>query len=512
MLFLPRRGLWRAVFGSLPATLFWLLVCVLLMRCLPERAWLETHHTGVVSLGLIGLWRTGWFLLNAARSFYYTAWRFPLLRQQADALPTRFPRRLYVVIASYKESPKINRLCFPALVAACGRIPSAVTLVVSVGGQEEADAITALVEGCPGAERLQLVFLFQSHGKRLALGYALRAVSRRFHDLREWHADAGNDIVVLMDGDTAVGEDVFEKCLPFFRLYPDLGGLTNNEIPVVFRGSSWLIAHWYDLKMAKRHLALAGQSLDRRVATLTGRFSVFRAEAAVSQEFIEFLDRDHLHHWAHGQIRFLMGDDKSTQFYLLKNGWEMLYVPDSYVYCLEDRSQSFFKLAPVLMLRWYGNMLRNNGRSLALGPTRMPLSTWLVFLDQRISMWTSLIGPVAALILSVTTSLYFLPMYALWVGLSRLAQLWALVLGGHRLQIVHLPLVIFEQWYGSTVKIYCSFNLQHQIWQKARAEAQSITGGRRGPWLPRFGLVFAWLLLVLGVCLTLGVLRLPPLF
>ena len=53
------------------------------------------------------------------------------------------------------------------------------------------------------------------------------------------------------------------------------------------------------------------------------------------------------------------------------------------------------------MRRWFGNMLRTNGRALALSPTRIGPFAWWSILDQRVSMWTTLTAPVGIVLFSV---------------------------------------------------------------------------------------------------------------
>src|SRR3546814_18414753 len=54
------------------------------------------------------------------------------------------------------------------------------------------------------------------------------------------------------------------------------------------------------------------------------------------------------------------------------------------------------------MFRWYGNSLRQNGRALGLGPSRLGWFTYYVLLDQRILMWTGLLGLALAIAASIT--------------------------------------------------------------------------------------------------------------
>ena len=56
------------------------------------------------------------------------------------------------------------------------------------------------------------------------------------------------------------------------------------------------------------------------------------------------------------------------------------------------------------MYRWYGNNLRQNSRALKLGARRLGWFTMLVLFDQRVSMWTSLLGLVVAILASLRTA------------------------------------------------------------------------------------------------------------
>src|SRR3546814_14647540 len=84
------------------------------------------------------------------------------------------------------------------------------------------------------------------------------------------------------------------------------------------------------------------------------------------------------------------------------------------------------------MFRWYGNSLRQNGRALGLGPSRLGWFTYYVLLDQRILMWTGLLGLALAIAASIQFgSIMFVVSFALWVGMTRLLMDWLRPLSGH---------------------------------------------------------------------------------
>ena len=64
-----------------------------------------------------------------------------------------------------------------------------------------------------GHERVEVRFCLQSDGKRKAIADALRAIAAEFgRDLEP------GDLIALMDGDTALGEDVLERVLPLLSV------------------------------------------------------------------------------------------------------------------------------------------------------------------------------------------------------------------------------------------------------------------------------------------------------
>ena len=157
----------------------------------------------------------------------------------------------------------------------------------------------------------------------------------------------------------APGELVVRKTVPYFGLFENLGGLTTNEFCEV-RGS-YLMSEWHKLRFAQRHLNMCSMALSKRVLTMTGRLSFFRASVMTNPEFIKDVEADFLDHWRLGRFQFLTGDDKSSWFSLMRAGWDTFYVPDSHTLTVEHPpDNSFLRATRQLMYRWYGNSLRQN--------------------------------------------------------------------------------------------------------------------------------------------------------
>lgn len=503
-----------AVLRSLPSTLLLLGLAWIIYQAVPHQQF-EKWHNGLLAVGLVGGLRYLWLLTNQLRAIRYLNYRFPALRAAEKALAVRYPKRLYVVVPSYREDPLVTQRCVSALAREVSTLPSEVHLLFSVASSEEMELIHALMRQHGRDEHLKVSFLFQKDGKRMALGQALRATSREFSRVRDWHPDARNDIVVLMDGDTELQADALRNSLGFFRLLPDLGALTTHEEGHMIgkEVQESLLKPWFDLKFAKRHTMMSSHALSGRVLTLTGRFSVFRAGPILDPEFISRVESDYVYHWVFGRFKLLMGDDKSTWFDLLSHGWRMLYLPDVRVNCLETRGGDFFNVSRGLMFRWFGNMARNNGRALRLGPWRMPWFIWLCLLDQRISMWTSLIGPSVAIFSWFMLGWSVFAVYGVWVLVTRLLYLWLLVPRGFVIRPAHIGLQIYDQWVGSATKVAAMMMQNRQSWSKADNE-RSGEGSARSQlslrnqlaWLRLVFAVFCFLILML---MFAGAIRFP---
>src|SRR5262249_19115610 len=157
-----------------------------------------------------------------------------------------------------------------------------------------------------------------------------------------------NSYVALVDGDSVVPPDTFNHTLPLLMNNPNIGALTTDNIPAVW--GSDLVRQWYWVRMQTRHILMCSLALSRKLLVLTGRFSLFRADIALSRAFIAQVGRDSISHWRLGRIKMLTGDDKSTWFAVLKEGQGMLYVPDVQVVWLEKALSNQLQYSDITMM------------------------------------------------------------------------------------------------------------------------------------------------------------------
>ena len=447
------------------------LACLYLLRN-PVR--LAMGEASLVTFGFVGCWRWSWFGFQVLRGRIYQHLVFPRWRRRVNQIPLEELPPVCFLVPTYHEKSWITERVFRAIAREARTLPQPITLLVNSGSDAENAAIeTILRSEDPEMQSIRLILMVQGgEGKRKAMADGLRALAAL--------GLPRDTIVALMDGDTELSPGTLKRCLPFFRLFPRLGALTTDELPVV-EGSYWF-SEWFHLRMAQRNYHMCSVSLGQKVTCLTGRFSLFCSEGAFDPSFAAQLENDTLNDWLWGNFKFLSGDDKSTWYWLLKRGYDMIYVPDVIIYSIETISGSLMQRAYQNMRRWYGNMLRNSGRAIALGPKKTGWFTWLVLVDQKISIWIPLMTPGLFLIALLQGHWIGAGIIASWVLFSRplMLMLFFINLRGRQsyLKPIHLPMLLASQWSACLVKIWTQMNLAQQKW--ANRGNQSISAAGKG--------------------------------
>ncbi|KQM32402.1 glycosyltransferase [Rhizobium sp. Leaf68] len=422
-----------------------------------------SKHIGLaLTLGIIGTWRYNWGAINFVRAHVFIRIVQPRRRAVAEELyrQQNLPAHAFFLVTSYKIEPAISTTVYRSIFAAAKESRGGSTIVASVVEAADERLIRSIFDLTPGMERVKLVIdRIAGTGKRDALATSLRIIARECPGER--------DIVIFVDGDSCPPLDIVEKSAPFF-CDGKVGALTTDErcdVP-----NPGLFRDWFNLRFTQRQMMMSSMGLSRRILTLTGRMSVFRATLACKGDFIRMVEQDSMDHWRLGRVTFLTGDDKSTWFWLLKNGWQMLYLPDVSSLSMETQPRpGFVNSAVVLMVRWFGNMLRTNGRALALSPRKIGYFTWWSLLDQRVSMWTTLLGPVTVLVSTLFLHPLVLAVYVVWVMITRYVYCLAIMSFRPNFPITYPFLLYFGQLVGAAVKTYVLFRLDRQKWTRQSA-------------------------------------------
>jgi len=444
-------------------------ICYIALSILPNPFWNPDTREFIYIIGILGVWRYAWWFNHFIRAKYYEHKKFPKIREQADAVWNSGwrPKRLHFLMTTFREERSTAEAVVRAI---CGEIRLAgVPGSVWIGSSEPEDEQTLANHfRIAGADLdLEVRFVRQNQpGKRVAIALILRAMSR---------AGLGSsDFVAFLDGDFVLDRGALCKCLPLFKLDPDLHAVTTDE-DVIVRGPWWLQS-WLNMRFAQRRVAMMSHALSNRVLTLTGRFSVFRATHILSHEFIRLQEADFLNHWLWGQFRFLSGDDKSSWYCLLKQNVRMLYVPDANGYTIEIISGSAKKRMVENLRRWSGNMLRNGQRAIALGPRRMPFFIWWCLVDQRLAMWTMIFSPLLAIAATMKSGGSFLISYIVYVAITRMLLSMVLFTYSRTIDLNYVWTLYANQILNASVKIYMLWRLSKQKWANRGNQKAGFAG------------------------------------
>ena len=429
-----------------------------LFSLIPERALTPSDVAFIATLGLIGLWRWGWGGYHMLRAYAFTRHVFPMIRKRARADRSVQGRHVAVVILSWKMGDAMNAAVYSNLFRDILDNGGGGTVVAAVSSDQDEALIAHVHRRIDKAGLIRLAFTRQDGtGKRSAMADALA----RLRALGVPPDCPG----ILMDGDTLVQPGLIRATAPILLHQPRVGALTVDNTPLVAGGM--LDREWYRLRMAQRHVYMSSMALGGRVLVLTGRWSMFRSQILTHPNFAANLLEDVLHHPRLGRIVMLTGDDKSTWRWVIEAGWDITYVPDEVIYCLESLPGKGFVADTIgLQKRWFGNMVRGGAKAMRLGPRKLGWFTYLALLDQKVSMWTPLLGIVFFGLAGLLHDPVFFVIFLLWITLTRSlhAGLTGLISG--RWHPIFPALTYYGQVVGAGIKIFVNHNPNVQKWTR----------------------------------------------
>ena len=474
---------------------------------LDNNIWDADRGQWILVMAYLGIWRYVWWLTHFVRAVLYGKLVFPRLRARANALWDQGwrPEELVFMMTTFYEERVVTEKVILSIIYEAQRVGVPTRIFVGSGAAIDEKIIQQSVKRFGKDMDIEVIFVRQNQpGKRMAIGLALRAISRK--------KVASNTPIMFIDGDTILAPNCLKNCLPLLALRPNMHAMTTDEQPILY-GPKFL-RRWFDLRFAQRHMVMQSQALSNKVLTLTGRLSIFRAKKVTDIKFIRLIEADCLDHWLWGRFRFLSGDDKSTWYALLKDRAEMLYVPDALCWTVDTiRKEDMYHRMIQNLLRWSGNMLRNGARAIALGPRRVGFFIWWCIVDQRIAMWTSLAAPLAMISAGFIVSKSYWTSYLLWVMLTRLFLASLIFYHDRRLEMSYPFVLYVNQMVNAVTKVYLLFRLPNQRW--ANRQDQRYTPAEGFKWAVKNSIalyltVFYVLTFLFVLLIYIGVLRPPP--
>jgi glycosyltransferase Alg8 len=422
-------------------------------------------------LGIVGIWRYSWFLFNITRSLIYRKIKFKKIRQiEQNAGDELDPEHLFILITTFRIGTSVSVEVYRAAIKEAINSGYDVTLIASIVEMSEERLVRKIFLEMDPPKRVKLVISrIKGTGKRDGLSVGFRVVANSSVNLYK-------SVVAVVDGDSILGEGVLRKSARLFGIYDNLGAITTDE-DARLEGNDIatnIYRRWYRLRFAQRNVTMSSLALSNRVLTLTGRMSMMRANIIADVDFVQTVQNDYIEHWRLGRFKFLTGDDKSSWYYVMKNGWDLLYVPDVVVDTIEEiPHKNYFVGSLMLMQRWFGNQYRTNSRALKIPRKVLGNYAWYALWDQRFTMYTSPFGLLTAVFGAIHWGGYIFISYLWWVMVSRLLMVFAYRTSRKDILPSWPFFLYYNQIVGSFVKIYIWNHLYKQSWTRQKTKLAS---------------------------------------
>jgi glycosyltransferase Alg8 len=439
---------------------------------LPEIYFDPYQKSLIFLVGLVGAWRYGWFTINIFRAYLYKNYKFKKIRElERKNAHSLDPEHVFLLLTTFRIGTSVTVKVYKAAIEEAIISGYDVTIIASIVERSEEHLIRKIFLSYNPPKNVKLVISrIKGTGKRDGLSVGFRVVSN------SRGIDLSKSVVAVIDGDSILERGLIKKCSRLFALDDMLGALTTDE-DAILAGDDYahnIYRQWYKLRFAQRNIAMMSMSLSDRVLTLTGRMSMLRASIVATEAFIQTVQNDHIDHPRLGVFRFLTGDDKSSWFDVVKEGWKMLYVPDVTVYTVEEiPDKNFLKGSVVLMQRWFGNQYRTNLRALSLTPARLNWYPWYGLVDQRVTMWATPYGFFIAFFSAIHWGISIWWAYVWWVFFSRLLMTYAYRVSRKEILPSWPFFLYFNQLIGSFVKIYIWDHLYKQSWTRQKTKLKT---------------------------------------
>ena len=441
----PRDQSWSS--GWIITALLNICLLVLLLTWSSYIASNSGMNTIILGLGVVGIWRHSWGLINFFRAAYF-------IRSSRDAAKPIAGGRysLSIIFPVYGQSEGQLRAVADGIVNSVRMVPGRVLIVCAYRDEAQKEMLSELIEN---ESPVVMHFIRQrGMGKREALADALNIVKASI-------PSGSKEFVLLMDGDTILTPEAIVRSIGEMQANPQTGAICVNEVPLV-KGTELFVA-WRWLRSLQRNQTMSSFALSRRVLVLTGRFAMCRSDILLRPDFINRIRKDYLLYKG-AYISLLTGDDKTTWMEVLRRGFDVCYLPDVFIYPIEEQNEenSFVKETIALTTRYSGNMARANLHPDVWRGAAGKLHFQYGLLDQRVSMWTSLLTPVVLVVSLLFDDFDIFILFLTYTLIIKNIQ--AIAVSGSDYNPVFPYLIFYNQVMNSMVKIFTFAFLHRQKW------------------------------------------------
>jgi len=223
-------------------------LCIIGLLTVPNTIFDHQAMAITFTIGGLGAWRYGWWFTHAIRALIYGRIVYPKFRSEGQKIWESGwrPRHLHFMMTTYKEHREITEMVVRSIVKEIHDSGVPGTIWLGSSDRFDEDIISDFLKREAMHVDVTLRIIRQNvSGKRAAIGLVLRAMCRL--------PVLDDDLVIFMDGDFVLSEGAISRCMPMFKLHPELQACTTDE-EVICIGPRW-IERWLKMRFSQRSFA-----------------------------------------------------------------------------------------------------------------------------------------------------------------------------------------------------------------------------------------------------------------
>ena len=166
------------------------------------------------------------------------------------------PSKVYLLVTSFRIEAETTINVFHSVVREAVNCGVDATIVASIVEKGDEALIKEIFSSYDTPSNVQLMIVrIPGTGKRLTALPKASVPSRA-------NMPPQDAVVAVIDGDTVLSDGLVRKTSTFFKLLPNIGGLTTDEDCTV-KGSR-IMRDWHRFRFAQRHISMVSWSLSKK--------------------------------------------------------------------------------------------------------------------------------------------------------------------------------------------------------------------------------------------------------